>query len=73
MIAGRGVFVGAIATGAGSFIFTILLLFCTPEFDVLFSLSAPQPFVQIYALALGKGPSVFMTALATIEYILVWV
>ena len=53
------------------FITTILFLFCTPDLDTLFSLGAPQPFVQIYALALGKGPSIFMTIVAVLGLILV--
>ena len=53
------------------FLTTILFLFCTPDLDTLFSLDAPQPFVQIYALALGRGPSVFMTIIAVLGLILV--
>ena len=49
----------------------ILFLFCTPSLDVLFSLQAPQPFVQLYALALGKKASIFMTIIAVIGLILV--
>ena len=50
---------------------TLLFLFCTPDLDTLFALDAPQPFVQIYALALGKGGSIFMTIIATLGLILV--
>lgn len=70
VVAGRGILYSAIATGVLGFITTILFLFCTPDLDTLFSLNAPQPFVQIYALALGKGGSVFMTIIASLGLIL---
>ncbi|KAG6896856.1 hypothetical protein C0992_005603 [Termitomyces sp. T32_za158] len=54
IVAGKGILSSAIATGILGFITTILFLFCTPDYGTLFSLNAPQPFVQIYALALGK-------------------
>jgi hypothetical protein len=53
------------------FITTILFLFCIPDLETLFALDAPQPFVQLYALALGKGPSIFMTVIAVIGLIMV--
>jgi hypothetical protein len=37
----------------------------------VFALNAPQPFVQIYALALGKNASIFMTVIAVIGLIMV--
>ncbi|KAF5346952.1 hypothetical protein D9758_010129 [Tetrapyrgos nigripes] len=70
IVAGKGILTSAIATGVLGFITTILFLFCTPDLDTLFALEAPQPFVQIYAMALGKGPSVFMTIIAVIGLIL---
>jgi len=69
VVAARGIFWSAIATGVGGFITTMLFLFCTPALDTVFI--APQPFVEIYALALGRGPSVFMTVLAVIGLIMV--
>jgi translation initiation factor 5B len=71
VVAGKGILSSAIATGIMGFITTILFLFCTPDFDTLFSLNAPQPFVQLYALALGKPGSAFMTAIAVLGLILV--
>lgn len=68
--AGRGILTSALATGVMGFSTTILFLFCTPDLDTLFSLDAPQPFVQIYAMALGKGPSIFMTIIAVLGLIL---
>jgi translation initiation factor 5B len=71
VVAARGIFSGAVATGIGGFIATILFLFCTPDLDTLFSLDAPQPFVQIFALSLGKGGAVFMTIVASLNLIIV--
>jgi amino acid transporter len=71
VIAGRGIIASAIATGVLGFITTILFLFCIPDLDTFFALDAPQPFVQLYALALGKGPSIFMTIIAVIGLIMV--
>jgi translation initiation factor 5B len=53
------------------FLTTVIFLFCTPDLGTLFSLDAPQHFVQIYVMALGKGPSVFMTIIAVLGLILV--
>ena len=71
VVAGRGIITSAIATGVLGFITTILFLFCIPELDTFFALDAPQPFVQLYALAFGKGPSIFMTIIAVIGLIMV--
>lgn len=71
VVAGRGIISSVVATGVLGFATTILFLFCTPDLDTLFALDAPQPFVQIYALALGKGPSIFMTVIASVGLILV--
>jgi len=68
--AGKGILSSAILTAVLGFITTILFLFCTPSLDVLFSLDAPQPFVQLYALALGKKVSIFFTIIAVIGLIL---
>ncbi|KAJ6583903.1 gamma-aminobutyric acid transporter [Mycena vulgaris] len=70
VVAGKGILSSALATGVLGFATAILFLFCTPDLDTLFALEAPQPFVQIYALALGKNGSIFMTAIAVIGLIL---
>ncbi|KAI0250560.1 amino acid transporter [Lactifluus subvellereus] len=70
VVAARGIISSAIATGVLGFITTILFLFCIPDLDTFFALDAPQPFVQLYALALGKGPSIFMTIIAAIGLIM---
>lgn len=71
VITGRGILTSVIATGFLGFITVILFLFCTPDLDMAFSLNAPQPFVQIYSLALGKRGSIIMTAIAVIGLTLV--
>ncbi|KAI0062014.1 amino acid transporter [Artomyces pyxidatus] len=68
--AGRAIISSVIATGVLGLATAILFLFCTPDLDTVFALDAPQPFVQIYALALGKGPSIFMTVIAVIGLIM---
>ncbi|KAI5116859.1 hypothetical protein M0805_009169 [Coniferiporia weirii] len=70
VVAGRGILSSAIATGVLGFITSILFLFCTPDLNTLFALEAPQPFVQIYAMALGKGGCVVMTIIATIGLVM---
>lgn len=70
IVAAKGILSSAILTGVLGFITTIMFLFCLPDFDTLFSLNAPQPFVQLYALALGRGPSAFMTVVAVVGLIL---
>ena len=71
VVAGRAIISSVISTGVLSFVTVILFLFCTPDLATLFALEAPQPFVQIYALALGRGGSIVMTAIATLGLILV--
>jgi len=70
VVASRGILYSAFATGICGFVTVILFLFCTPNLDTLFSLGAPQPFVQIFAMALGRGPSIFMTMIAVLGLIL---
>ena len=71
MASTRGIFFGAVATGVFGFITTLLFLFYTLDLETLFSLSVPQPFVQIYALALGRKSSIIMTSLAALEFLVV--
>ncbi|OJA18356.1 hypothetical protein AZE42_00733 [Rhizopogon vesiculosus] len=70
VVAAKGILWSAIATGVLGFITTILFLFCTPDLNTVFSLDAPQPFVQIYALALGKKASIFMTSIAVLGLVM---
>ncbi|KAF7364598.1 Gamma-aminobutyric acid transporter [Mycena venus] len=70
VVAGRGILTSAFATGVLGFLTSILFLFCIPDLDTFFALGAPQPFVLVYALALGKGGSIFMTIIAVIGLML---
>lgn len=69
-VAARGIVTSAFATGGCGLAATILFLFCVPDNETWFALYAPQPFVQIYAMALGKGGAVFMTILAALGLIM---
>ena len=69
--AGKGILSSAFATGILGFATTILFLFCIPQLDIFFSLPAPQPFVLVYALALGKKESIFMTMIAVLGLVMV--
>ena len=69
--AAKGILSSAIMTGIFGFAATILFLICIPDLNTLFSLNAPQPFVQVYAMALGKPGSIFMTIIAVLGLILV--
>ncbi|KAK4055571.1 hypothetical protein OIV83_000117 [Microbotryomycetes sp. JL201] len=62
----RGIFWSATSAGVLAFPLLILFLFCSPNIDDLFSLSAPQPFVLIYSMALGRGGQLVMTLVAII-------
>lgn len=59
--AARGIFSSAVVSAVLGFPVVIMFLFCTPDLDVLYSFGAPQPFIGLYALALGNGGQVFMT------------
>jgi amino acid transporter len=43
---------------------------CCPDVDVVYSFTAPQGFIPIYAMALGKGGHLVMTVVATVGTIL---
>lgn len=60
-------FRAAVVTGVGGLLTTVVLLFCIPDLTALFALNAPQPFVLVYVMALGRGGGTFMTLLATIS------
>ncbi|KAK4057896.1 hypothetical protein OIO90_001115 [Microbotryomycetes sp. JL221] len=66
----RGIFWSATGAGILAFPLLLLFLFCSPNIDDLFSLSAPQPFVLIYSMALGKGGQMVMTIVAIVGLII---
>lgn len=71
MVAAKGLLSSAFLTGIFGFATTILFLFCIPDLNTLFSLEAPQPFVLVYEMALGKAGCIFMTIIAVLGLILV--
>ncbi|KAK4701399.1 hypothetical protein P7C70_g4832, partial [Phenoliferia sp. Uapishka_3] len=66
LVAARGIFWSCAVSGILAFPLIIVFLFCSPPLDVLFSIDAPQPFVTIYELALGRGGQMVMTLVAII-------
>jgi len=70
VVAAKGILTSLIAAVILAFPAVILFLFSTPPLDVLFALESPQPFVQIFTMALGRGGSVFMTTISILECIL---
>ncbi|KAJ7768594.1 amino acid permease-domain-containing protein [Mycena maculata] len=62
--AARGIFTSAVATSVLGLAATILWLFCIPPDELLYSYTAPQSFVQIWAASIGKGGAVVMTIIA---------
>ena len=69
--AARGIFSSAIVSCVLGFPVVILFLFCTPNLDTLYSLGAPQPFVSLYALSLGRGGLIVMNIVCIIGLMLV--
>ncbi|KAF8347950.1 amino acid/polyamine transporter I [Amanita rubescens] len=70
VVAAKGLLSSAFLTGIFGFLTTILFLFCIPDLNTLFSLNAPQPFVLVYDMALGKAGCIFMTIIAVLGLIL---
>ncbi|KAK4702748.1 translation initiation factor 5B, partial [Phenoliferia sp. Uapishka_3] len=66
LTAARGIFWSCAVSGILAFPLIILFLFCSPPLEVLFGIDAPQPFVTIYAMALGRGGQMVMTLVAII-------
>ncbi|KZF25178.1 putative amino acid permease [Xylona heveae TC161] len=64
--AARGIFWSVIVSGFGALLTIILFLFCAPDADTLFSFDAPQPFVPLYAVVLGKGGHIFMNVVCIV-------
>jgi amino acid transporter len=71
LVAARGVFYSALASGLVGFPIVILFLFCCPDLTTLFSFDSPQPFVNLYVLALGQNAHCVMNAVAILGLLLV--
>jgi amino acid transporter len=68
--AARGVFWSTVASSLCGFPIILLFLFCMPPIDTFYNTSAPQPFVNMYAMALGPHAHVVATIIAMIGAIL---
>ncbi|GAA6004580.1 hypothetical protein JCM11491_002157 [Sporobolomyces phaffii] len=62
----RGMFWACAVSGFMAFPLLILFLFCSPSLDNLFDIYSPQPFVNIYQQALGKGGGMVMSIVAIV-------
>lgn len=60
MTAAKGIFSSAVVSGLLGFPAVILFLYCSPSLDTLYSFGAPQPFVNLYALTMGRGGHIVM-------------
>lgn len=68
--AAKGVFWSTVASAMCGFPIIILFLFCMPSIDTFYDTSAPQPFINMYAMALGPHAHVVMTIVSMIGSIL---
>jgi amino acid transporter len=67
----RAIFSSAVAAAVIGFPILILFLFCMPGLEQIYTFTAPQPFVQLYALSLGRGGHVFMNIVCIVGLMLV--
>lgn len=68
--AAKGVFWATVASALCGFPILILFLFCMPPIETFYGTSAPQPFINMYALALGPHAHVVMTIVSMFGAIL---
>ena len=69
--AARGIFTSAGASALIGLPVVILFLFCSPNLDTLYGFGGPQPFVELYAMTLGRGGHIVMNIVCIIGLILV--
>lgn len=62
--AAKGVFWATVASALCGFPTILLFLFCMPPIGTFYNTSSPQPFINMYALALGPRAHVVMTIVA---------
>jgi amino acid transporter len=67
----RAIFSSAVAAAAVGFPCIILFLFCMPGLQEIYTFTAPQPFVQLYALSMGKGGHIIMNIVCIVGLMLV--
>lgn len=68
--AAKGVFWATIASALCGFPIIILFLFCMPPIETFYDTTAPQPFINMYALALGPHAHVVATIISMIGAVL---
>lgn len=71
IVVARSIFKNAIAAGASGLTIMIIFLFCSPNIKTLFTINAPQPFVFIYTMALGRGGGTAMTVITSLSTLFV--
>lgn len=62
--AAKGIFWATVASALCGVPIIILFLFCMPSIETFYDTSAPQPFINMYALALGPRAHVVMTIIS---------
>jgi amino acid transporter len=68
--AAKGVFWATVVSAICGFPIILVFLFCMPPIDTFYNTSAPQPFINMYALALGPHAHVVATIVSMIGAIL---
>ncbi|GAQ05175.1 thiamine transporter thi9 [Aspergillus lentulus] len=68
--AAKGVFWSTVASALCGFPIIILFLFCMPPIETFYDTSVPQPFINMYALALGPHAHAVATTVAIIGAVL---
>ncbi|KFY04439.1 hypothetical protein V491_09343 [Pseudogymnoascus sp. VKM F-3775] len=68
--AANGVFWATVASAICGFPIILVFLFCMPPIETFYDTTAPQPFVNMYALALGPHAHVVATIISMIGAIL---
>jgi amino acid transporter len=68
--AAKGVFWATVASALCGFPIILVFLFCMPPLETFYDTSAPQPFIHMYALALGPHAHVVATIVSMIGAIL---
>jgi amino acid transporter len=68
--AAKGVFWATVASALCGFPIILVFLFCMPPIETFYDTAAPQPFINMYALALGPHAHVVATIVAMVGGIL---
>ncbi|KAK4057897.1 hypothetical protein OIO90_001116 [Microbotryomycetes sp. JL221] len=66
LAAARGVFWSAATTAVLGFPLLLLLLFASPDIEMLYELAAPQPLVLLFQNAVGTGGQIVLTVISII-------